>query len=391
MSVSTVNVWNASVNSDDTTSTMSTDGAPGGESVPSGGRVLVVDDDERICRQLATGLSQAGYQVVTANYGARAVMVGEETPPDVAIVDLEMPTSGLDVIRHLKELHGEAVHVIVMTGHDDERNRTDAFAAGTNDFLVKPTGLAELKRRVAAALRSQRAYVEVRLAKEAADRRMTYGAEASALLAHDLNNSLAVSLSNLQFLSEELALDTDQRDAFRSTLRSLRRMSGLVANFVDVARFEDAAVKPTVAPVKVRKLLESVLEINLAASKAGVSMRVECADDLESKFDVTLVERVLHNLVGNASRYCSPNGEIVLSGKQWNDLGSCQLSVTNSGPQITESIRNALFGKYVRGGGGKRGMGLYFCRLVAEAHGGLIEYEQHDIGPSFVMRLPGRA
>ena len=369
---------------------MSTDGG-GGESELRGGRVLVVDDDERICRQLASGLAHAGYQVVTAHDGATALVQSEDTPPDIAIVDLEMPTSGLDVIRYLKKLHGEAVHIIVMTGHDDEQRRTAAFDAGTNDFVVKPTGLAELKRRVAAALRAQRAYVEVRLGKEAADRRMTYGAEASALLAHDLNNSLAVSLSNLQYLGEELSMDEDQKEAFRSTLRSLRRMSGLVANFVDVARFEDAAVKPTTAPVRVQKLLESVLEINIAASKQGVTMQVDCPEDLESRFDASLVERVLHNLVGNASRYCNQNGKIVLGARTWNDAGSCQVSVTNTGPQIPDSIRNSLFGKYVRGGGGKRGMGLYFCRLVAEAHGGRMDYEAAPEGPSFVLRLPGRA
>jgi DNA-binding response OmpR family regulator len=369
---------------------MSTDGG-GGESELRGGRVLVVDDDERICRQLAAGLAHAGYQVVTAHDGATALVQSEETPPDIAIVDLEMPTSGLDVIRYLKKQHGEAVHVIVMTGHDDEQRRSQAFDAGTNDFVVKPTGLAELKRRVAAALRAQRAFVEVRLAKEAADRRMTYGAEAGALLAHDLNNSLAVSLSNLQFLGEELSMDPDQKEAFRSTLRSLRRMSGLVANFVDVARFEDAAVKPTVNLVRVRKLLESVLEINIAASKHGVTMEVDCSEELESRFDASLVERVLHNLVGNASRYCNQNGKIVLHARTWNDTGSCQLAVTNTGPQIPDNIRNNLFGKYVRGGGGKRGMGLYFCRLVAEAHGGRIDYEAAPDGPSFVMRLPGRA
>ena len=351
----------------------------------------MVDDDERICRQLAAGLAHAGYQVLTAHDGATALVQGEDTPPDIAIVDLEMPTSGIDVIRHLKKLHGEAVHIIVMTGHDDEGRRSAAYDAGTNDFVVKPTGLAELKRRVAAAMRAQHAYVNVRLAKEAADRRMTYGAEASALLAHDLNNSLAVSLSNLQFLSEDLAMDSDQMEAFRSTLRSLRRMSGLVANFVDVARFEDAAVKPTAAPVRVRKLLESVLEINIAASKQRVTMEVDCSDDLESRFDASLVERVLHNLVGNASRYCNQHGKIVLSARVWNDPGSCQISVTNTGPQIPDTIRTNLFGKYVRGGGGKRGMGLYFCRLVAEAHGGRIDYEAANDGPSFVMRLPGRA
>lgn len=370
---------------------MSAEAGVSAESGPSGGRVLVVDDDEQICRQLAAGLASAGYQVVTAHDGGSAISQGEETPPDIAIVDLEMPTSGLDVIRHLKKLHGPAVHVIVMTGHDDERSRSDAFDAGTDDFIVKPTGLAEIKRRVGAALRSQRAFVDIRLAKEAADRRMTYGAEASALLAHDLNNSLAVSLSNLSYLAEELTLDADQNDAFASTLRSLRRMSGLVANFVDVGRFEDAAVKPMVATVLTRKLLESVYEVNLASLKQGVTFTVECAEDFESRFDVALIERVLHNLVGNAGRYCNPNGKIVVSAKRWNDEGSCELAVTNTGPQVPDSIRNTLFGKYVRGGNGKRGMGLYFCRLVAEAHGGRIDYEAAPLGPSFVVRLPGRA
>ncbi len=370
---------------------MSADAAPGSETEPSGGRVLVVDDDEQICRQLASGLASAGYQVVTAHDGSGAISQAETTPPDIAIVDLEMPTSGLDVIRHLKQMHGTAVHVIVMTGHDDERRRSDAFDAGTDDFVVKPTGLSELKRRVAAALRSQRAFVEVRLAKEVADRRMTYGAEASALLAHDLNNSLAVSLSNLEFLYDELVLDADQKDAMGSTLRSLRRMSGLVANFVDVARFEDAAVKPMVALVRVRKLLESVLDVNLAAAKQGVRFEVVCEQDFESRFDVALIERVLHNLIGNASRYCNAGGAVTVSCQRWNDVGSTELAVTNTGPQVSGVVRENLFGKYVQGGGGKRGMGLYFCRLVAEAHGGKIEYEAATVGPSFVVRLPGRA
>ncbi len=369
---------------------MSADAATA-ESVPSGGRVLVVDDDEAICRQIASGLAAAGHQVVTAHDGAGAILQGEETPPDVAIVDLEMPTSGLEVIRHLKSLHGPAVHVIVMTGHDDERSRGDAYDAGTDDFLVKPTGLTELKRRVAAALRKQRAFVDVRLGKEAADRRMTYGVEASALLAHDLNNGLAVSLSNLQYLNEVLTLDADQGDAMAATLRSLRRMSGLVANFVDVARFEDAAVKPIVAPVRVRRLLESVMEVNAATITRGVTFEVDCDSGLEGKFDVTLIERVLHNLVGNAARYCNQGGKLNIAGKSWNDVGSIELAVTNTGPQVPENIRGNLFGKYVRGGGGKRGMGLYFCRLVAEAHGGRIDYEAAALGPSFVVRLPGRA
>lgn len=371
---------------------MSGDGSTAGESTPTGVRVLVVDDDVAICRQMAAGLSSAGYQVVTAHDGERALAQGQETPPDLAIVDLEMPgTNGLDVIRRLKQMFGNAVHIIVMTGHDDDGSHKEAFEAGTDDFLVKPTGMSELKRRLAAATRNHRAYVEVRVAKEAADRRMAYGAEASALLAHDLNNGLAVSLSNIQYLRDVLTLDDDQRDALDTTLRSLRRMSSLVANFVDIARFEDAAVKPMVAITQVQHVLESVLEVSAASLARGVTIKINCEADLMAKFDPALVERVLHNLVGNAARYCNQGGLISVSARRWNDDDSVEISVTNSGPQIPENIRPQLFGKYVRGGGGKRGMGLYFCRLVAEAHGGRIDYEASDTGPRFVVRLPGRA
>jgi DNA-binding response OmpR family regulator len=361
---------------------------------PGAVRLLVVDDDISICNQLAAGLAQAGFQVVTANDAKGALSQSSQTPPDVAIVDLGMPgVSGFDVIRHLKVQQGAAVHVIVLTGQDDEASRAEAFDAGTDDYILKPIGLSEIRRRVSAATRTQQAFVQVRLEKEAAERRLVYGQEASALLAHDLNNGLSVSLSNLSYLLEVITGDADTNDALAATLRSVRRMSGLVANFVDIARFEDAAVKPMATKANVRSLLQSVIDVNTASLRKGVTYVIECPDDLEGRFDIGLIERVLHNLVGNAMRYCKVPGTIVLSGRRWLDseAASVEISVTNTGPQIGENIRSTLFGKYVQGKGGKRGMGLYFCRLVADAHGGRIEYEGRPDGPSFVVRLPGRA
>ena len=362
--------------------------------LPGAVRLLVVDDDVAICRQVAAGLAQAGFQVVTANDAESAIAQIGETPPDIAIVDLGMPTTGgTEVIRHIKQQLGTTVHVIVLTGHDDERSRAEAFDAGTDDYVVKPIGLSELKRRISAALRNQRALVQVRLEKEQADRRIVYGTEATALLAHDLNNGLAVSLSNLSYLIDTIQGDQDQTEALAATLRSVRRMAGLVANFVDIARFEDAAVKPNTQKTRVRNVLQGVIDVNAPSVARGVTFVVDCDERLEARFDAGLIERVLHNLFGNAMRYCNQGGNITLAAKRLHDVedGSVEISVTNTGPQIPENIRPALFGKYVQGKGGKRGMGLYFCRLVAEAHGGKIEYEARADGPSFVVRLPGRA
>ena len=362
--------------------------------LPGSVRLLVVDDDVAICRQVASGLATAGFQVVTATDAAGAIAQADLTPPDVAIIDLGMPTTGgTAVIRHIKQQHGTAVHIIVLTGHDDERSRAEAFDAGTDDYVVKPIGLSEIKRRVNAALRNQRALVQVRLEKEAAERRLVYGTEATALLAHDLNNGLAVSLSNLSYLIDSIQGDPDQTDALAATLRSVRRMAGLVANFVDIARFEDAAVKPNAQRTRVRQVLQGVFDVNAPSVTRGVTFEIDCTPELEGRFDAGLIERVLHNLFGNATRYCNQGGKIILGARRWHDSedGSVEIFVANTGPQIPENIRPNLFGKYVQGKGGKRGMGLYFCRLVAEAHGGKIEYEARSDGPSFVVRLPGRA
>jgi signal transduction histidine kinase len=362
--------------------------------VPSGVRILVVDDDARICQHTAATLARIGFQVVTADDGTPAIAQAEVSPPDLAVVDLGMPTDGYAVVARLKELYGAGVHVTILSGNDDEGSRSRAFECGADDYIVKPVGSADLRRRMIAAARSQQAFVETRLARERADRLLAYGAEATALLAHDVNNGLSVAVSNLSYLSSVLeedkpeALGEDERQAVAATLRALRRMSVLVANFVDISRFEDAAVKPLAAPVPVRELLNDVIEVHVTTAR-GITAEIDCDRDLIGLFDSSLVERVLHNIVGNASRYCQSGGKLRLSGRQLEGKG-VELVVSNTGPAIPPELAANLFGKYSKGLNGKRGIGLYFCRLAVEAHGGTIEHVPLADGPSFVIRLPGR-
>jgi two-component system CheB/CheR fusion protein len=106
-------------------------------------------------------------------------------------------------------------------------------------------------------------------------------------------------------------------------------------------------------------------------------------------FDAALVERVLHNLVGNAVRYCAEGGSITVIAQAHQDAG-VTIDVINDGPLIDPEMRERLFAKYAKGAGGKRGFGLYFCRLACEAHGGTIEYAPIEERSRFCIRLPGR-
>jgi signal transduction histidine kinase len=356
---------------------------------PPGVRVMVVDDDPRIRRTIASAMSRVGFHVLSADDGAPALVLAEHTPPDLAIVDFNMPMPGTDLVRTLKATLGRTVWVSVLTGEDDEDIRAQCFAAGADDVLAKPVKIPELRRRMLTAARTQQAFVEARLAQERADRRLAYGAEAAAMLAHDLNNGLAVALSNISYVNESVQVGQDETQALRATLAALRKMSGLVANFVDIARFEDAAVQPSSTMTNLRALIEEVVAVH-SPTTVGPRFEITCEPELAGFCDAALIERVLHNLVGNATRYVRKDGTIrvIAAG---NAEGACEVQVFNTGPCVPEHLRQKLFGKYAKGTQGKRGFGLYFCRLACEAHGGTIEYVPSDAGSAFVFKLPGRS
>lgn len=358
---------------------------------PSGVRMLVVDDDPRIRRSISSSMARTGFQVFSADDGLPALAIAEQTPPDLVIVDFNMPTPGLEVVKKLKELHGPAVWIVVLSGQDDANTRSECFDAGADDVLAKPVAMAELKRRMIAAARTQQAFVETRLGVEQADRLMAYGAEASAMLAHDLNNGLAVALGNMSYLQDVVKLDEEEGKALEATVRALRRMSGLVANFVDIARFEDAAVKPQVEPTNLRAMIHEVVDVH-AVGTSTAQFDLDCDPQLVGNLDCALIERVLHNLIGNAMRYCNKGGTIRVSARVSDVVDpGVELMVFNSGPHVPEAIRDKLFAKYAKGTNGKRGFGLYFCRLACEAHGGSIRYEARPDGSAFHIRLPGRS
>ena len=79
-------------------------------------RVLIVDDDDQIRRSIASSLARSGFDVSTASDGAPALRICDVATPDIVVVDYNMPTGGLAVVRALKQRHGAAIFVAVLTG-----------------------------------------------------------------------------------------------------------------------------------------------------------------------------------------------------------------------------------------------------------------------------------
>ena len=118
-------------------------------------RVLVVEDDKNLREQLASGLSDAGYTVDTADNGEDGQFLGETEPYDLAILDLGLPkVDGLSVLKAWRK-EGRSMPVLILSARDRWSEKVEGLDLGANDYVTKPFHMAELLARVRANVRRQ--------------------------------------------------------------------------------------------------------------------------------------------------------------------------------------------------------------------------------------------
>ena len=113
--------------------------------------VLVADDEPGVLKSLASSLTRAGFDVATVNDGAPAIALADSTSFEIVLVDFNMKTSGLAVVRHYKARYGARVYCAVLSGEDDDAIRAACFEAGADEVFVKPIPASVLRRRLAEA------------------------------------------------------------------------------------------------------------------------------------------------------------------------------------------------------------------------------------------------
>ena len=120
--------------------------------------VLVVDDEDGIRRLFTRLLTAKGYSVSTAPDGLAAIEAVRTSPPDVVLLDVNMPNlNGFEVCRRLKrDLATRLTPVILVTGLNAREQRVEGLEAGADDFLNKPVDTHELMARVGAVARLKR-------------------------------------------------------------------------------------------------------------------------------------------------------------------------------------------------------------------------------------------
>jgi signal transduction histidine kinase len=370
--------------------------------------VLVADDVPANVELLFDQLQTLGYRTVGAFDGPSAVAACFEHHPDLCILDVSMPagdlgvdtrSTGFEVCRRIKrDPRTSRIPVIFVTAMNDTTDRVRGIEAGGDDFLTKPHNRLVLGARVRSLLKLKAAtdalensYRKLRELEKVRDDLMK-------MIVHDLKSPLTSVLATLELLADGDfgKLSDDQKRAVGDAEGKAEDLLTLIEDILEVARIEEAAVTLTRAPIAPAALLSELYhEWQHRFQQEGTNASIKVDDDTPVFYaDKALMKRVFSNLIQNAVSHSSRPIELSMNAKKSGD--AILFTFADNGPGIPEEYHEVIFRKFGQVSGGVKvprvrssGLGLTFCKLVVDLHGGMIWVRSREgEGSAFHVQLP---
>jgi len=366
--------------------------------------VMIVDDNPENLQVLAGHLNEAGYEVLAANNGPRAVALVRNRKPDLILLDIQMPgMDGFAVCSEIKKDKDMAdIPVIFITAARTGTNDVlQGFQVGAVDYVTKPFNSLELLARV-------RTHIELKLAR---DLILTYNEQLKRLSRHlqklntDKNRFLGIvshdirgAFSNVVAVSRMLTDGDPMEETESNALLTdvgieAEHMITLAQNLLNLDAIERQDVHPAVERVETRPLLEFVLQSHQLAAKAKRIEFVLESDDVPVRGDLTSCRQVLTNLVSNAVKYSSAGTTIRMTSRR--EGSWVRIAVGDEGPGLSVEDQGKLFTPYMRltskatASEHSVGLGLSIVKLMTEAMGGAVTCQSEPgRGAIFSATLP---
>ena len=352
--------------------------------------ILVADDVPANVELLFDQLHVLGFRAIAAADGPSALVACAEQKPDLCILDVSMPagdlgvddrSTGFEVCRRIKRDPRTArIPVIFVTALNDTTDRVKAIEAGGDDFLTKPHNRLVLGARVRSLLKLKAATdaLEESLRKQKELEKVRD--DLMKMIVHDLKSPLTSVIGAMEMLMDGDfgALTNDQRSALGDAEGRAEDLLALIEDLLEVARLEETRLTLHLAPIAPGALIAEVKhdwEMRFQQERATVT--IELSDDAPViEADHALVKRVFSNLVQNALTHSARSVMVILGARREGD--GTLFTVADNGVGIPPEYHDIIFRKFeqvktlhiprVR----SSGLGLAFCKLVVEAHGGRI-------------------
>ena len=355
--------------------------------------ILIVDDSPSNLRLLDEMLRSTGYVSRVVTNGNAALVAVRKSVPDLILLDIMMPSmDGYEVCRQLKaDPEFRRVPVIFLSAMTGAGAKLKAFEEGGVDYISKPFNLEELEARVRLHLMMSRKNREL----ERAHKRLQSLEELRDKLVHMIVHDMRNPLFTIDLLVENMTTPTMAETAkiqrgLDSIHGEVQRLLRMLTDMLDMSRLE-AGQMPLERVMgdlveEARGVMESVLK-----STRNAQMSLVAKEPVRLLYDSVIVQRVITNLITNGLKH-APSGQGLEIGVERQE-GSVRVWVLDHGPGIPEASRGTLFDVFSQLDSKQRkfgaGLGLAFCRMAVEAHGGKIGVESElGKGSRFWFELP---
>jgi PAS domain S-box-containing protein len=217
------------------------------------------------------------------------------------------------------------------------------------------------------------------------------------MIVHDLRTPLTSLTGGLQTVEVLGELNDDQREFLTMAIQGGETLLGMINDLLDISKMEDGSMKLDYSNPSAEYLVErAVRQVAQLAREKGLTLQTEIAPDLPILWaDEDKLRRTLVNLLGNAIKFTPTGGTITVSVRKSAQEPGIQFSVADTGEGIPREAFERIFEKFgqveTRKAGRKMstGLGLTFCKMTAEAHGGRIWVESElGQGSTFSFTIP---
>lgn len=362
------------------------------------GRVLVVDDEPQNRELLRDLLEAQGHAVIEAKNGEEVFTAIMQAEPHVVLLDVMMPgLNGFEVCRRLKAAPATAsIPVLLVTALHERDDRLQGISAGANDFISKPIDTREVVLRTRNAIYTKQLHDQIQTAFRQLQQLERLRDNLTHMIVHDMRTPLTCIYSDLQMLEMGLGkteAEAQNRQITAEALTLSRVMIEMISSLLDVSRLEAGQMPLRREACDLPRLTQATVK-QLGGLLQGKQMEFEVTTPVTPiSCDKGLIQRVLSNLLTNASNYSPTDRPIKITIQQ--SAGMIRVTVSDQGQGIPPEYHTKIFEKFGQVEDGRRGksystgLGLTFCKLAVEAHGGHIGVESAvGKGSMFWFTLP---
>ncbi len=352
--------------------------------------ILIIDDEPDNFDVIDNLLANEGYELGYVSNVKQTLKLLETSQPDVILLDVMMPEiNGIEFCKLFKaNPQWSHIPVIMVTALSGKEDLSQCLEAGADDFISKPVDGTELRARVRSMLRIKQQYDRIQTLLQLREDMVN-------MIVHDLRNPLTGIVLSTALLKKSGLSPEKKEKKIQQIEASTAKLQLMIDSLLMMAKLESGKMMLNFTTIDLGELCTSVIQdFELIAHQKNITI----VPDLPAlggnvSVDAFIFRRVIDNLLSNAIKF-SPSETPILLQAKYLENGGATVKLIDSGPGVTEKTRKTLFEKYeigtIREGVSQIGLGLAFCKIAIEAHGGSISLEDHHPkGSIFTIHIPG--